>query len=843
MRSLLRLPKPWSRQLGNRLVLATALQLLMVGGAVGGLTWVAGRRSGLELAQAVRQQNAVTNLSDALSQQLQAPLLINRLNALAIEQGELNLADFDALAQRFWRQMQIFPVGYINWGSTRGEFLGVERRDDGTLVLNEDSAKGPVGRGKLAIYGLDAKGRRAALLEVIPGMTATHEEAWYTETVKAGKPTWSSIYQWEDNPEVFAISYNQPITGPGGELRGVIGVDFVISQLSTWLAQVWRDSAGVALILEPNGMVVASSRRDLTLLGQGDSLRRARIDQLADPLVQASRAVFFEAPPPGSDAPLRLRPTSASSPPARSVRVGGTTYLIDLHPWGQGEGLNWLLLTATPADQAIATSQANLLLSLGLSLGAIGAAVLLTRRTTAWLLAPLEELRQRSREASTRLQAGEPAGLLPPLSQGECAAEIEDLAASFGALVEQLERQEASLRRLLDGLPVPIAVMERRDDWPLRFTNQAYQQTLGPDWNCGDSTQLALWQQRRHQLLAAPSAGLEPGLEISLRRGDGQPLPVMVFSCALDDALVEAYLDLTAIRQAQQRLADALERERLKDAQTVLVLQSKLRSSLEAAAVAHEINLPLSTLLLQCKLLLQRSQPDLPANLVEPLQQISSEAERVVLTIEKMRSLLRNVQTQHQTLDLCAVVRSALLYVRPRLASADVEVISEGLEQPAPIQGDAAQIQIAVVNLLRNAQEALDSQPGGGRILVTLEHRDRSGAEADKEAASETEAEAGEGGGTRACVRLSIEDNGPGFADPDAALNPLETGKARGSGLGLFVVRTTMDNHNGRMHLARSTRLGGAAVQLEFPLETTSSASGGLPATTDTPPSGLPITG
>lgn len=839
MRGLLRLPKAWNRQLGNRLVLATAIQLLMVGGAVGGLSWVAGRRSGLELAQAMRQQNAITNLSDALSQQLQAPLLINRLNALAIEQGELDLGDFDVLGKRFWRQMQLFPVGYINWGSTRGEFLGVERRDDGTLVLNEDSETGPVGRGKLAIYALDAKGRRGALLEVIPGMTATHQEPWYTETVKAGKPTWSSIYQWEDNPEVFAISYNQPITGPGNELRGVIGVDFVISQLSTWLAQVWRDSGGLALILEPNGMVVASSRSDLTLLGKGDSLRRARIDQLRDPVVRAARDQFFQAPTQAGKGDLHLRRSVPPQPPARSVRVGSTTYLLDLHPWGKAEGLNWLLLTATPRDQAMASSQAYLLLSLGLSLGAIGGAVLLTRRTITWLLAPLEDLRQSSREASNRLRTGEPAGLVLPRFQVDCAAEIEDLGTSFSTLVDQLGRQEASLRRLLNGLPVPIAVMERRSDWPLRFVNQAYQQTLGPDWNCADSEQLALWQQRRQQVLDTSAAGLAPGLEIRLRRGDGQTLPVMVFSCALDDALVEAYLDLTAIRQAQQRLGEALERERLKDAQTVLVLQSKLRSSLEAAAVAHEINLPLSTLLLHCKLLLQRGQPDLPATLVEALQTISAEAERVVLTIEKMRSLLRNVQTRHQTLDLCAVVRSALLYMRPNLENAAVEVLSEGLDQPAPIQGDAAQIQIAVVNLLRNAQEALNSQPRGGTILVTLDHGHRNRPEGGEGTVEETGSEAGD----QACLRLSIDDDGPGFTDPDTALNPLETGKARGSGLGLFVVQTTMENHCGSVHLGRSARLGGASVQLEFPLEAAPPPADALPGTTDAPASGLPSSG
>ena len=47
-------------------------------------------------------------------------------------------------------------------------------------------------------------------------------------------------------------------------------------------------------------------------------------------------------------------------------------------------------------------------------------------------------------------------------------------------------------------------------------------------------------------------------------------------------------------------------------------------------------------------------------------------------------------------------------------------------------------------------------------------------------------------------------------------LGPLETSKPQGSGLGLFVVRTTMDNHRGTMDIGRSA-LGGAEVRLRFP--------------------------
>ena len=375
------------RGLRNRIVWATTLQLLLVSGAVGGLAYFSGQRGGFGLAEAYRQQDAITDLSEQLSGRLAAPQLINSLNVLAIQQGQLSLNDFDAMGQRFWSQMQLFPVGYINYGSVRGEFLGVERLDSGAFVINEDAFASPLGKGTMGVYAMGAKGQRGALLESIPGMSDSHEEAWYVETVKAGQATWSSIYQWEDKPEVLAIAFNQPLYGPGRQLLGVIGVDFVLSQLNTWLAEVWKDRNGFALIVERNGMVVASSRPGLTSTGTGSKTKRVRLEQLPDPLAQATLRRLQEVG--GLATPSSLTST-------QTVQYRGNTYLVGLHSWGQAEKLDWLLITALRSDQIVQASQRHALIALLLSLGAIATAVLVTIWVSDWLLAPLELLRRRA---------------------------------------------------------------------------------------------------------------------------------------------------------------------------------------------------------------------------------------------------------------------------------------------------------------------------------------------------------------------------------------------------------------------------------------------------------------
>jgi signal transduction histidine kinase len=156
-----------------------------------------------------------------------------------------------------------------------------------------------------------------------------------------------------------------------------------------------------------------------------------------------------------------------------------------------------------------------------------------------------------------------------------------------------------------------------------------------------------------------------------------------------------------------QSARGALERERQK-------LRQKLRTSLTAATVAHEINQPLSTILLNGKLVQTQLLPEGPAGIAPSnpaledfLTGLVTDVERVVRIIEKMRSLLRNVQTDHRPVSMGQVVDSCLLYLKQPLEASGVEVRCRGLAEPCWIAGDADQLQVAVSNLLRNACEAL----------------------------------------------------------------------------------------------------------------------------------------
>jgi len=229
--------------------------------------------------------------------------------------------------------------------------------------------------------------------------------------------------------------------------------------------------------------------------------------------------------------------------------------------------------------------------------------------------------------------------------------------------------------------------------------------------------------------------------------------------------------------------------ERASAAKQRRTLKLKLESSLMASAVAHEIKLPLSTILLRTRMALDSGVAG-----PETLEAVAGDAQEVVRTIEKMKILLRSVQSEHTRVDLTGVVRTCLVESKWQHDRQGIIVVESGLERPCFIDGDEGQLRMAVANVLRNAAEALGAGGGGATaptISVSLHRRKRAAV-------------------------LAIGDSGPGWSGAEREGVPLSTTKPSGSGIGLYVVRAVVRNHRGKVAF-RSSALGGAELRLWFP--------------------------
>lgn len=256
-------------------------------------------------------------------------------------------------------------------------------------------------------------------------------------------------------------------------------------------------------------------------------------------------------------------------------------------------------------------------------------------------------------------------------------------------------------------------------------------------------------------------------------------------------------IDITRQKQAEAALAAAREKERRREETHRRDLEAKLRTSLTAAAAAHEINRPLGRILRETELAIERlhKTPLRQMHMEDYLEGMLAESRHVVDMLGRMKALLRNVRSNHGPVDCAEVVASAILFSRTLLAEHGITLREAGLDRSVRIHGDAVQLQTAVINLIRNAAEALAGVPPERRVISVelITAGDRS--------------------------EIVVGDSGPGMRPEQIATAPFATSKPDGSGLGLYLVRTCMENHGGTVTIGRSP-LGGAEVRLTLAQDT-----------------------
>ena len=673
----------------------TGLQLILVAGSLSILGFSVGRNIVIEQKESHRAHLPVVRVSERLSSKISFPTIINQLNEEAIAADPGLLKDFDKLSLRFWRQLRSFPVDYINYGSEDGSFLGIEKSQDGSLFHNEDSAR--LGRGKMFVYSMASTGERLQQEDVIPGMSRTHQEAWYVDTVKAGKPTWSKIYSWEDQPDTFSISYNAPIFNQDKKLIGVVGVDMIIDKLSNWLQEAWKDQSGLALIIEKNGKVVASSKPELVLVRTGKSIKRVNIQELAPPIAKSLSGKFFSQ----QDGRFLVNENSFGQELVQISNLNSEHFILRATPWGEEFGLDWFLLTGTSAGPEVSMAERSLTLMIFISIAALLIALAINRRLINALLTPLGALTSASQ--STEHQ-------------------ITDATKQTEILSFNCELQKSGAKEFSD----------------------------------------------LHQAITA---------------------------------MVTAFNNLTQnLKEKEKQIIELFEDKQEKDEQALSLMSKKLKTSLEAGSIAHEINQPLSILKLTSQNLIssldnKAKSPEL-SDLKQQLSTINSQSERIVLITNKVRVLLRNTQTDLTALDLKQVIQSSLYYINSN--NLDIhnwinsQQIDSIVDSSAVINGDAIQLQIAIINILKNSIESvLESDNPDPLILVRLIDNENSWI-------------------------IEIEDNGGGLLPEMSEESVMKSTKPDGTGLGLFIVRTAMESHNGHLFLQNSPS-GGLLAQLTLP--------------------------
>ncbi len=246
----------------------------------------------------------------------------------------------------------------------------------------------------------------------------------------------------------------------------------------------------------------------------------------------------------------------------------------------------------------------------------------------------------------------------------------------------------------------------------------------------------------------------------------------LLFAPIRDLGYVNIYArDITAVRRAEQES---------RQHQAELVHVSRLSTMGEVATgMAHELNQPLSAIVNYANGCTRRMQSGAgqTEELVGALGQITAQAQRASEIIRRLRALVGKQPPIRADADLNHLVREVCSFVEFETAKLGLQIELDLAAEPIPVHVDLVQIEQVLLNLVRNALDALEEAPAQGRRLSIR-----------------TRAQGSE-------ARVSVEDNGPGVAPERLArlFDPFFTTKEGGMGMGLPISQTIVENHDGRI--------------------------------------------
>lgn len=216
------------------------------------------------------------------------------------------------------------------------------------------------------------------------------------------------------------------------------------------------------------------------------------------------------------------------------------------------------------------------------------------------------------------------------------------------------------------------------------------------------------------------------------------------------------------------------------------------------ASIAHEVNQPLSGIITNASTCLRMLAED-PPNVDgarETARRTIRDGNRAADIIARLRSLFGKKATATERVDLNEATREVLALMQSELQRSRTIVRTGFADGLLPVLGDRAQLQQVVLNLILNASEAMSGVENGPKEILV-----RTWSDDDDR------------------VLLSVRDSGTGL-DPgleERIFEAFYSTKRNGMGIGLFISRSILESHRGRIWAARNDG-SGATFQLSLPV-------------------------
>ncbi|MDS7598502.1 PAS domain-containing protein [Agrobacterium tumefaciens] len=379
---------------------------------------------------------------------------------------------------------------------------------------------------------------------------------------------------------------------------------------------------------------------------------------------------------------------------------------------------------------------------------------------------------------------------------GVCLDITDQIEAS-----EAARRSERELRLLVDTVPSLIWLMTP-GGMPYYFNKPFVDwsgQSIAAAVEDGDTSELIRFVHPEdragveERIQTAISSGEPFSHKGRLRRKDGEYRWMHSRAQPLrnEDGKIVRWYGVNLDIDDEVRAHDALRRsdERLSHSLRVTSL-SEL-----SVSIAHELNQPLQALVANSHALQRWLDAD-PPNLARAYRTahcIVKDADTAAQVVSRIRALFGKNTFPRQEVDVNRLVADVCSLIADKLSSGAVKIHTLFSDNLPTTSGDQVQLEQVLINLIRNASDAMQSIKGDQVITIstTLKGSD--------------------------LIEVEVRDTGPGIADPEKIFAPFFTTKKDGMGMGLAICRSIIEAHQGQLRV-ETLKDGGAAVAFSIPV-------------------------
>ena len=349
---------------------------------------------------------------------------------------------------------------------------------------------------------------------------------------------------------------------------------------------------------------------------------------------------------------------------------------------------------------------------------------------------------------------------------------------------EQALRGETQFRQAMEN-SLLTGLRARDMNGRITFVNPAFCRMVGytPEELIGHEPPMPYWDPEHiertreiHDLILA-GEGPREGMELVFRHKDGHRLDAIVYEAPLVDASGQqsgwmgSVLDIT--EQKRVRELARQQDERLQ-ATARLITMGEMASTL-----AHEINQPLAAIATYnsgCINRLSEARID-PEELRDIHEKLGRQARRAGEIVRRVHDFVRRSEPKREPVEINAIIRESIALLEADTRKRRVTVVAELAERMPIIEADPIMIEQVVVNLMRNAMDAMRQMPADRRVVM-ISTREESGH-----------------------FVIRVTDHGEGISAEVAKrlFEPFFTTKQEGMGMGLNICRSIAELHRGRL--------------------------------------------